>query len=215
MSTGPRKNYSSTIIAITFLISLGYAIVRYHILGPIPWKDLPFFVLNKGVALSSLFILAINFSLSPLTNLGVRVPEGWLNGRKEFGRAGIILVLIHVLMSFLIFNKATFEKFYEDNGTLTFFTGLSMIGGVLSFVILWGYNWNFQILINKDQDWIKFTTSRNFLLSAMLFALIHLYFMGVEGWKNVDEWHSGLPPISLIAFITFSIGLIINVLGRK
>ena len=73
-----RKNSAGSIILITVLLSLGYAILRYHIVGTVPWKDFPFFILNKGISLSPFVLLTFNFGFGPLNNLGVKVPEGWL-----------------------------------------------------------------------------------------------------------------------------------------
>jgi hypothetical protein len=209
------KNSAGTLITLTCILSIGYAILRYHIAGPVPWKDLSFFTLNKGVALSSFILLTFNFSFGPLNNLGFKLPEGYLNARKAMGMTGFLLALIHALMSFMIFNPAGAGKFYDANQTLTLAAGLSMLGGILSFVVLWGYNLSFQTHLREDKKFIGFITSRNFLLVAMLFSLFHLFFMGYKGWMNPGSWHGGLPPISLVGFVFFTVGYVINLLGRK
>jgi membrane protease YdiL (CAAX protease family) len=118
-------------------------------------------------------------------------------------------------MSFVLLNPATYSKFFLPDGTLTFYAGLSMLGGVLSFVILWSYNLSFQTYLREDRKFIRYITSRKFLLTAMLFSLLHVFFMGYKGWVVPAKWHGGLPPISLIAFVFFVIGYTINLLGRK
>ena len=50
------QNKAGQIIAVVCLLSLGYAILRYNILGSTPWKDLPFFVL-KITSISSFSII--------------------------------------------------------------------------------------------------------------------------------------------------------------
>ncbi len=119
-----KKNSAGSIILITVLLSLGYAILRYHIVGPVPWKDFPFFILNKGISLAAFVLLTFNFGFGPLNNLGVRVPEGWLNARKALGMSGFLLVLIHALMSFMLFNSSVYAKFFQPDGTLTLLAGL-------------------------------------------------------------------------------------------
>ena len=148
------KNSAGRLIAITCILSIGYAILRYHIAGPVPWKDLSFFTLNKGIALSSFILLTLNFSFGPLNNLGFKLPEGFLNARKAMGMTGFLLALIHVFMSFMIFNPVVFGKFYDANQTLTLAAGLSMLGGILSFVVLWGYNLSFQTHLREDKKFI-------------------------------------------------------------
>ena len=113
------RNSAGRIILFTCLLSLGYAILRYHILGPTPWKDLSLFTLNKGIALSAFIILTFSFSFGPLNNLGINVPPGFLNARKALGMSGFLLAFIHVLMSFVLLNPATYSKFFLQDGTLT------------------------------------------------------------------------------------------------
>lgn len=209
------KNSAGPIIVFTGLFSVGYAILRYHIVGPIPWKDLPFYTLNKGIALCAFILLTLNFSFGPLNNLGVKLSDGLLNSRRALGMTGFLLALIHALMSFMIFKPSVYGNFFLENGTLTLIANLSMLGGIIAFVILWGYNLSFQTHLREDKKFIKFITSRNFLLIAMLFSLIHLFFMGYPGWMTPSKWQGGLPPISLIGFIFFIIGFIINLMGRK
>jgi len=210
-----KKNSAGTIITVTLIFGLAYAVLRYHVLGPVPWKDFPFFILNKGISLGAFILLTFNFSFGPLNNLGVKFPQGWLQARKALGMTGFLLVLIHALMSFMLFKPTVYGKFFEENGTLTLLAGLSMLGGVLGFVVLWGYNLSFQTHLSEDKAFIQFITSRKFLLTAMLLVAAHLFFMGYKGWLNPSVWHGGLPPISLVAFICFVIGYIINLLGRE
>ena len=210
-----RENSAGMIITVVILLSIGYAIVRYYIVGPVPWKDFPFFILNKGISLAAFIMLTCNFGFGPLKNLGVNVPASWLNARKALGMTGFLLVLIHALISFMLFSPAIYAKFFEDNGTLTLFGGLSMLGGVLAFVVLWGYNMSFQTHLREDKAFIRFITSRTFLLWAMLLGAAHLVFMGYEGWLDPSGWHGGIPPVSLVAISIFVIGYIANLFGRK
>jgi DMSO/TMAO reductase YedYZ heme-binding membrane subunit len=210
-----QKNSAGSIIAVTLIFGLAYAVLRYHIMGSVPWKDFPFFILNKGISLAAFILLTFNFTFGPLNNLGVKLPEGWLQARKAMGMTGFLLVLIHALISFLLFKPAIYGKFFEENGTLTLLAGLSMLGGVLAFVVLWGYNLSFQTHLREDKAFIRLITSRTFLLWAMWLGATHLFFMGYKGWLNPSGWHGGLPPISLVAFACFSVGYIINLLGRE
>jgi hypothetical protein len=209
------KNSAAQIIVITLMLAIGYAILRYHIVGPVPWRDFPFFILNKGLCLAGFLLLTMNFALGPLNSLGIAVPTGWLNARKAMGMTGFLLVLIHALMSFLLFSSSVYAKFFTEDGGLTLLAGLSMLGGVLAFVVLWGYNMTFQTFLREDKAFIQFITSRKFMLFALLLGAAHLFFMGYQGWLNPAGWHGGLPPISLVAFSAFAVGYVINLMGRE
>ena len=215
MEQGKPKNSAGPIIGITLLLSIAYAVLRYHIMGPVPWKDFPFYILNKGISLAAFILLTFNFTIGPLKNLGVAVSEGWLNSRRALGMTGFLLILIHALISFILFNPAVYEQFFEKNGTLTLLAGLSMLAGVIGFVVLWAYNLSFQTHLREDKVFIGFITSRGFMLVALLFGIFHIFFMGYQGWLNPGGWHGGLPPISLVAFAFCSVGYIINIFGRK
>ena len=92
-----QRNAAPGIILSTIILSIGYAILRYIVLGPVPWSDFPLFVLNKGLALAAFILVTFNFSLGPLSNLGVKVSASWLNARKALGMTGFLIVLIHTL----------------------------------------------------------------------------------------------------------------------
>jgi len=209
------KSAGARIIALTCLLALGYAVLRYHIVGDVPWKDFPLFILNKGLSLAAFILISLNFSLGPLKNLGFKIPESWLISRKALGMTGFLLVLIHALISFLLFKPAIFGKFFEADGSLTLDAGLSLLGGILAFVVLWAFNLSFQTQLREDKAFIGFITSRKFLLIAGLLTAFHIFFMGYQGWLNPAGWQGGLPPISLIAFMVFALSYGINVLGRK
>lgn len=184
-------------------------------MGPVPWKDLPFFILNKGLAMGAFILLSINFSIGPLKNLGFAMPQSWLVARKELGMIAFLMAFIHALMSFMIFKPTVYAKFFESDGTLTAVAGISMLAGILTFIILWTYNLSFKTFLREDKAFIKLITSRRFLLFAMLLGAVHLFFMGYEGWLKPATWHGGLPPISLVAFTSFVVAFIINLTGRK
>ncbi|MCK5881588.1 MAG: hypothetical protein KAG18_06900 [Sinobacterium sp.] len=215
MSNSNNRNAAVPIIAVTMLLAIGYAILRYNVLGDAPWKDLPFFILNKGLCLGAFILITLNFTLGPAKNLGFPISLGWLNARKALGMSGFLFVLVHALISFMLFSPAVFSKFFEADGTLTGVAAISMLAGVLSFVVLWGYNLSFQTYLREDKAFIGFMTSRRFLIWALMLGGIHLIFMGYSGWVDPAGWNGGLPPISLIAFAFFVIGYLFNLFGRE
>jgi hypothetical protein len=212
--TDPRSA-GGAVIFITLSLAIGYAVLRYHIVGDVPWKDFSLFILNKGLCLGAFILLTYNFALGPAKNLGLSVPQSWLSARKAFGMTGFLLILIHVFISFMLFSPAFFAKFFTPDGTLTGVAGVSMLAGILGFVFLWAYNLSFQTNLREDKAFIGFITSRRFLMWALLLGGLHLAFMGYSGWLNPGGWHGGLPPISLVAFGFFAIGYILNIFGRE
>lgn len=211
----PAKRTTGVLIFSTIAVSLAYAILRYHLLGPVPWKDFPMFILNKGICLAAFLLLVMNFSFGPAKSLGLPIPESWLNARKAMGMTGFLLVMGHVFLSVLIFTPSVYPGFYLADGTLTLWGGLSMLFGVFALLGLWTYNMTFQTFLREDATFVAFITSRRFLLAALLLGAAHLFFMGYQGWLNPAAWHGGLPPISLVAFTVFVVGYLTNLLGRE
>ena len=203
------------VVSITFALSMAYGILRYNIMGPVPWKDLPLFILNKGVSLSSFILLTASFSIGPLTNLGIKIPLNLVNSRRAFGVIGFILAMIHMLISLVLFNPVMYEKFFLENGSLSFSAGLSMLGGIVSIVVLWYYNLSLKNRIKEGKPFNPFFSSRNFILTTLFFVAVHLFFMGYNNWLTPSNWYGSLPPISLVSFVFFTIGYIINLIGRK
>lgn len=215
MPDKPGSNASGAIISITMLIAIGYAVLRYHIFGGVSWKDLPIFILNKGIALGAFVLIVFNFTLGPAKNLGIPISGAWLKARKAVAMSGFLFVMVHALMSIMLFSPAIYSKLFEADGSLTGVAGISMLAGILSFVALWVCNFSFQTQMREDKAFIGFITSRKFLLWVFLLGAVHLFFMGYSGWIKPSDWHGGLPPISLIAFVSFVIGYLINLLARK
>ena len=90
------------------MLAIAYAVLRCHVAGSVPWKDFPFFILNKGISLAAFVLIACNFGFGPLRNVDVPVPDSWLAARKAVGMTGFLLLLIHALMSFLLFKPAVY-----------------------------------------------------------------------------------------------------------
>ena len=67
MNNDVRTNSAGSIITLTLIFGLAYAVLRYHVVGPVPWKDFPFFILNKGISLSAIILLTCNFGFGPAT----------------------------------------------------------------------------------------------------------------------------------------------------
>ena len=210
-----NRNLSLSVILIVSLLSIAYTILRYHIVGNTPLSQFPLYILNKGLALTGFILLGINFSIDPLNNIGTGIGKKWLNIRPSLGVSSFLLIFTHLFLSLILLNPANYQKFFLVNGSFTTNGGLSMLTGVIAFLVLWIYTISFQTFLREDKAFIKFITSRKVILMAMVFTAAHIFFMGYQGWLTPQNWPGGLPPITLISFIIFIIAYIINLIGRK
>ena len=60
----------------------------------------------------------------------------------------------------LVFSMAT--RYFDITSS-----GLSMLGGVTAFVVLWGYNMTFQTFLREDKAFVQFITSRKFIRTTI------------------------------------------------
>lgn len=213
--TSHKKDLTVSILLTTTLICVGYAIVRYNIAGDVPWKDIPVFIFNKGISLSSFIFLTLSFSLGPLKNIGFKISGSFLEARKSLGMAGLIYAFAHFALSSSIWNPAYFPIFYEENGTLSLRGGLCLLGGVVGLLFLWVYYYSFKANAKKLCALFKVIQSKKIIVSIFFFIGIHLFFLGYPGWNTFNNWQAGLPPISLISFVICCAGFLINLAGRR
>ena len=168
-------------ISGTLVLTFVYAIVRYVVFGQVSPIHIPVYLLNKSVSMAAvlfLFYAAINY----------------LRNQKElstkWGSVSFHCALIHILLSFSIFARSYYPKFYLQEK-------LSLTGElVVLFGVFGGY---FYWLIRKYA-----ATSNKLIIYKILASLsigLHMIFMGLPGWLQIEKWHGFLPPISLICGI--------------
>ncbi|RAJ09959.1 hypothetical protein [Arenibacter echinorum] len=213
MEEGVQRKYLKTIWTV-LIISLGYAVLRYNVVGTVEWKDLPIFILNKGVSLAAIVLLTFSFTIRPLLNLGIPAFYFGLEGRKILGISGLLLTIFHVGLSFLIFNPQYYPKFFDSDNSLSVIGNFSLLAGMASFMILGLYHWCFRNRSKNKEMLINIITSKEFLLGLLFILGIHLVFMGYSTWSSPSKWQGGLPPISLISFVVVLFGFVINGFAR-
>jgi hypothetical protein len=208
-----RKSGNRTlkIVALITCVSFLYAVIRYNIFGTTPWKDLPLFILNKAISLTAFILFSISYSYDYLNKKIAFFAKSQLD-KWVIIEATYSLIIIHIVMSFLLFKPEVYAKFFEVNGTLNNLGSLSMFAGIISFALVWSYK-QYSLSNNKDikQPLISLPGTLN---GAILLMLVHLFFMGFNGWMTPEKWYGGMPPISLIAFFFGIVGIFFNYLGK-
>ncbi len=163
-------------MGLIILVAGLYAIVRYHVFGPVLWRDLPVFTFNKILIFSVLILWSFKghqfFKLveKPLV----------LNLIKIF-------VALHILLSQIVLKPYYLKSFFADNG-LSLSGNLSVWAGVMAATVFF------------CGKLLKLSQSMRFLLLTVLIAL-HLLFMGGASWVQPGTWYGGMPPITLVSFV--------------
>lgn len=130
----------------------------------------------------------------------------FLELRKHLGLVSLWFLMVHILMSMILFSPAYYGKFYLDKTAVA--TKLNSIGensllfGVLgtSLYALMGVcslpsvgsqmnrvQWE---LVYGPVAWI-----------ALMFGTVHVMIMGVKGWTKTETWPGGMPPITMTSVL--------------
>lgn len=152
------------------------------------WIDFPTYVFNKVLSLSALILFVLNHFYKNKKRINSS------NFLQEFA---IIFVLLHVLISFIVLTPNYFSKFFaESKFNLT--GGLSILFGILAigFLLPLINKSTFKEIYNRFNN-KKFVANIFFVLTTM-----HVLVMGFKGWFEPQTWPGGLPPITLISFIS-------------
>jgi len=163
-------------IGLIILVAGLYAIVRYHVFGPVLWRDLPVFTFNKILIFSVLILWSLKghqfFKLveKPLV----------LNLIKIF-------VALHILLSQIVLKPYYLKSFFADD-SLSLSGNLSVWAGAMAAAVFFG------------GKLIQLSQALRFLLLTGFIAL-HLIFMGGASWLQPQTWYGGMPPITLISFV--------------
>lgn len=186
-----------TRLAIGLLaLATAYATVRYNVFKGVPWADWPAYTLNKAIAVASLLLLAVATIRLVRKGSSIAVPMVW---------AGV-LALIHSLLSFALFDPAYFPRLFEAD-KLTFLGGLSITLGAGLMAVM-------ELGARRSVGWTP--ALRRKALAFTAFATgIHAALPALSTWIEPATWPGGLPPLTLISFLTGLAALVAWRFGRK
>jgi len=196
-----KKTIGFTISIVAFF-SLSYAILRYNIFGPVPWKDLPLYILNKAISFTAIILFTIN-SFAKYINKSKNIDNKV--DHKKIESTIFSLILIHLLISLMLFNPEVYPKFFEENKTVNFSGGFSMLAAIVAFIFFT----KLKLFSNIFNNSLKAPNYFPFIF--WLLILLHLFFMGYQSWFTPDKWYGGLPPISLLSFVIGVFGLLLRI----
>ncbi|QGJ70973.1 Hypothetical protein PBC10988_26760 [Planctomycetales bacterium 10988] len=186
-----------------FLACMVYAIFRYNVFGEVSPEQIPLFIFNKGASFAGVILL------------GWSRCEADPRRRRDWGMAGMNLILLHVIISLSLLTPAYFGKFFHSSGMMNWQAETSMLCGTLSFLLLC---WLFVATLQEKKK-AKAAASTSLLPGAgrtmLLLAGAHVAFMGYAGWLKPKTWHGYLPPITLLSFVVVMIFILSPRLSKK
>lgn len=180
------SNYTK--IALVMVFSIGYAIVRYHFNGPVPVEQIPSYLVNKGSSLAAVFFLLFSAYARYINNI---------KQARYWGKTSLILMGLHVFLSSSLWSMGYYESFFHDASlpgfqlinTMNLKGEIALLTGAIGTMV--------YLLISQKRP--KDITL--LMTIAAVMVCLHVGVMGVRGWFKPQDWHGGLPPITLLSFL--------------
>lgn len=168
--------------------SLAYAILRYNVFGSVSWEQLPLFVGNKAISVTSLVLLGMSRVVADRER------------RKDLGLAGLALALVHVLLSFVVLDRAYLPAQFTDAGKLRWGAEVSMlVGAIATALLLW---LAYATLVRAIHEQPHATSLLPGIARWMLVLVaLHNLALGYAGWIDTGRWPGTMPPITLLSFL--------------
>lgn len=120
-------------------------------------------------------------------------------------------VVVHSIISVLIFKSEYYAKFFTGNGKLTFSAELSMLFGVFAFLV---FTMMAIVTVPGVADSIGKKTWRGILKYSpigLFLTLLHLVMMGHKSWLEPESWPANFLPISLLASVMAGSAIILKI----
>jgi DMSO/TMAO reductase YedYZ heme-binding membrane subunit len=195
---------------VVFGSCVAYAVVRYHIVGDVPWRHFPTFILNKATSLAAVIFVAASYLIGKTIR--------WYDDDKRLrlvvikfcGLMGFSLAAIHAVLALSIWTPAYFAKYFNEVGRLNLQGEIAMATGVVSLFFLSSPAITTLPMMPKALGGQRWKRTQRMGYVALLLAAAHLFALGLEGWLKPQAWPWGMPSISLLAFIAAVIPLIVK-----
>jgi hypothetical protein len=188
-----KRRFNIFFILSIFLITYGYAFVRYH-LGKelLELIHIPF-VLNKAIAWTAGTYLVLSL-----------IPDLYLRTfnvvRRELGMLGYLLAVIHICSGILLLRPNLYPKFYTDE-VLNNSGWIYISFGVCALIA-------FSLPLYAS---LKKATPSDFRFRfgklGIVMVLFHVIAIDLPGWLEPLKWPLFLPPITLL-FAVYTIVVI-------
>jgi DMSO/TMAO reductase YedYZ heme-binding membrane subunit len=189
---------------------LAYAVVRYHIVGDVPWSHFPLFILNKVLSLAAVVFVACSYLIGKVIRWHDHDMALRLVVIKFCGLMGFFLAAVHALMSVFLLTPAYFAKYFVADGRLNLQGELGMALGIVALFFLLSPAITTIPMMPKALGGWRWKRSQRVGYLALFLTAAHLMALGLKGWLTPGKWPAGLVPISLVAFVVAVIPLFVK-----
>jgi hypothetical protein len=192
------------------LFAAFYATLRYHVFKGVAWSHFPLFIMNKILSFAGFILLVASVALEPAYR---KQGAAWMVTRKFLGRTGLVLIIIHILVSFLLFRPEIYDKFFAPDGALNAVGEWSMLMGALGMAAYLIMHNTFS-KPEEGNGFQKGVMTPAFGIAALSLSALHVAIMGFDGWLTPRDWPGGMPSITLVSVALFLMGMIVFLAGQ-
>ena len=190
--------------------SLGYAVLRYHIAGDVPWSHFPLFIVNKATSLAAVVFVAASYLVGKVIHWHDDDKALRLVVIKFCGLIGFFMAGVHAFFSLCLLRPAYYGKYFLEDGRLNLAGEVAMFAGVVGLYFLTSPAVTTLPMMPKALGGWRWKRGQRAGYIALAFVAAHLVALGLEGWLNPSGWHAGLPPISLIAVVVALVPILVK-----
>ena len=196
--------------AAVFGASLAYAVVRYHFAGDVAWRHFPLFILNKATSLAAVIFVACSYLVGKIIRWHDHDKALRLVVIKFCGLMGFFLAGVHAFFSLGLLSPAYYAKYFDAGGGLNLQGELAVSAGVIALFFLMSPAITTLPMMPKAIGGRRWKRSQRAGYVALALVVVHLVVLGWKGWLAPSDWHSGLPPISLVALVAALVPLLVK-----
>ena len=196
--------------AAVFGVSLGYAILRYHLAGDVSWEHFPLFILNKATSLAAVVLVACSYLIGRVIRWHNDDPRKKLVVIKFCGLMGFSLAAIHAFFSVCLLTPAYFGKFFMPDGRLNLVGELGLAVGVVALWALAMPAITTLPMMPKALGGVRWKRSQRMGYLCLALVLAHMVVFGLRGWMTPSSWPADLPPISMLAALAAALPRVVK-----
>lgn len=170
-------------------VTLGYSTLRYHVFGDSSWDWFPLWTTNKALSWSAAALLASAYLVSEKSDA------------RRYGLLGFALMVWHCLVSFFLLCPKFYAKLYSGD-SLTAAAFSSMILGAAGALAFCCPAWASRDGLKDALGVGRWLTLQRLGYLGLALTAVHCLAIGLPGWLTPSKWPGGLPPITLMGFLT-------------
>lgn len=182
-------------LAVLLVLTLSYATFRYHALGTSEWSWFPLWTTNKAFSWTAAALYALAYLVEDKKEA------------RRLGLMGFALMLWHCLVSLALLDPVHYAKLYALSSLKTAALASLAVGGVgvVAFCLpAWASRAGSKEELGSER-WLAW---QRMGYAGLALTALHCLLIGWQGWLTPSGWPGGLPPITLMGFLTALLPLI-------